>query len=198
MRHGRTAWNVDGRYQGHSDVPLDAVGRFQATALGKHLSGEPFDLAISSDLSRARETAELLLGGRSLPIWSDSRWREMYFGPWEGLTWPQIVARFPTADGPPNAGGAFPHAPGGEGFDALCTRVSDALAEMLRGSLSGSRVLVVTHAGPLHALLHVVLGTAQAESLRVRFLPASLTRFALGPDARLLVLNQTVDHARDA
>ncbi len=173
-------------------MPLDATGRAQAAALAEALRGEPLDAAVSSDLSRARETAEAVLQGRALPLALDRRWREMAFGAWEGLTWPEIAARFPESAGRPNEGGRFVTPTGGESFDALCARVASAVTD-LAAARPGGRVLVGTHAGPLHALLHVVLGQEEAAALNVRFEPASITRIRLrGTVATLLTLNATV------
>jgi len=77
VRHGATAWNRSGRFQGRTDVPLDDVGRAQARAVGAGLAGERFDLAVASDLGRARETAELALAGRPPARELDARFREM-------------------------------------------------------------------------------------------------------------------------
>ena len=193
VRHGRTAWNDAGRFQGHSDVALDETGRAQAQALAVYLSPVPFARAVSSDLGRARETARIVLGERDLPLEIDPRWREMDFGAWEGLTWPQIVERYPELAQRPSNVPRFYTPQGGESFDQVCARVRAATGALAAGAATGDTLLVVTHAGPLHALLRVLLGESEAAALGVRFLPATLTRFALGPDgARLLELNRSV------
>jgi broad specificity phosphatase PhoE len=192
VRHGRTAWNADGRFQGQADVELDDVGRAQAAALRALLAADRFDRAIASDLARARETAEILLADRDVTLDLDPAWREMRFGAWEGLTWAEIVARTPDL-----ATGAE-HTPrlytpdGGESFDALCARVAGAVATLDARAHEGMRALVVTHAGVLHALLRVALGEDDATALGVRFAHASLTRIAFDPGgARLVELNIT-------
>jgi broad specificity phosphatase PhoE len=190
VRHGRTAWNADLRFQGHTDIPLDDEGRAQATALGTLLAGERIDAAVTSDLARAAETARIVLGKRSLPLRLDPDWREMRFGDWEGLTWPQIVAANPQLDAA-QATSARAYAPaGGESFAELCVRVGRA-ADRIAGEVGEDGVaLVATHAGPLHALLHVLLGEDEAPT--VRFLTASVTRFRrVGGVWRLTSLNET-------
>src|SRR5471032_2762037 len=95
VRHGRTAWNAFRRFQGQTDIPLDDEGLAQAQALAAHLRDEHFDLAVASDLVRARATAEVILGARELPLELSAQLRDMHFGLWEGLTWDEIVARWP-------------------------------------------------------------------------------------------------------
>jgi broad specificity phosphatase PhoE len=173
VRHGRTAWNADNRFQGHTDVPLDDEGRAQATALAALLRDQRIDAAVSSDLSRAAETARIVLGPREVPLRLDPNWREMRFGDWEGLTWAQIVAANPHLD----ATGATTvkrYTPGGgESFGELTERVGRAVERISAEVPEDGVALVATHAGPLHALLGVLLG----DEIKVRFVTASVTRF---------------------
>jgi broad specificity phosphatase PhoE len=190
LRHGRTEWNEGGRFQGHADIPLDDTGRAQARALGGYLAARTFARALSSDLARARETAEIVLGERGPGIELDPRWREMRFGTWEGLRWDEIVARHPELAVRPAKTPKFFTPEGGESFDDLCVRVREALSAIADAAHDGDAVLVATHAGPLHALLRVTLGANEADALGVRFEPATVTRLALTPEgARVLELN---------
>jgi len=177
VRHGRTAWNLGKRFQGHTDIPLDDEGRAQATALAALLRHERIDAAVSSDLARAAETARIVLGDRKVPLRFDTDWREMRFGDWEGLTWEQIVAAYPQADRGHETSVRHYAPLGGETFDGLCVRVRRAV-DRITAELSDEGVgLVATHAGPLHAMLTVLLGDDEARALGVRFATASITRF---------------------
>jgi broad specificity phosphatase PhoE len=187
VRHGRTAWNADGRFQGQSDVPLDEFGRAQAAHLAAALASDHFDLAIASDLVRASETARIVLGSRSLHIELDPAWREMRFGVWEGLTWPQIVERYPEVGEGHGASPRFFTPEGGESFDDVCARVEGALEELAARVHDGTHVLIVTHAGVLHALLRVALGESEAAALGVKFSPATVTQLRVGPSGGTLV-----------
>jgi broad specificity phosphatase PhoE len=174
VRHGRTAWNADKRFQGHADIPLDDEGRAQATALAALLRNDRIDAAVSSDLARAAETARIVLGPRTVPLRLDPDWREMQFGEWEGLTWDQILVANPQLDAA-NETAVKAYTPGGgETFDALCERIARAVERITADVPADGSALVATHAGPLHALLRVLLGDSQ---LKVRFLTASVTRF---------------------
>lgn len=196
VRHGRTAWNAARRFQGHSDVPLDDEGRAQAQALAALLRAEPIRAAVSSDLARAAETARLVLGDRDVPLRLDPDWREMRFGAWEGLTWEQICAGDPRIDRDA-ATTVRTYAPeGGETFDELCARVRRAVDRAVADVSDDASVLVATHAGPLHALLTILLGDGDPAALKVRFLTASVTRFRRENGRwRLARLNQTAQGA---
>ena len=144
---------------------------------------------MSSDLSRAYDTARTIRG--DLPVQRDPRWREFAFGQWEGLTWEQILERWPhLRDQPPTAASLYTPE-GGESFDAVAARVSRSLHELREAGYANA--LVVTHAGPLHAMLHTLFGEREAEmaeALAVRFSPASVTRIVWEEDgAQLLTLN---------
>jgi len=193
VRHGRTAWNAAKRFQGQSDVALDDVGRVQAAATAKALATEPLDAIVSSDLSRALETARAIAAHHGLGAVPDARLREFAFGAWEGLTWDEIVARYPD-----DAGRSFSnvreYAPtGGERFAAVRERVGEVL-DAHRDA--GARVAFVTHAGALHALLDILVGDDE-DVRRIRLTPASITRLAMdGPRPRLLSLDD-VRHLGD-
>jgi broad specificity phosphatase PhoE len=112
-RHGRTAANATFRLQGQIDIELDEVGRWQArTAAASLLARHEPTAIVSSDLSRARATAETLARMTDLRVTADPRLRERGFGAWEGLTGDEIAARWPDefrawreADIPPGIGG---------------------------------------------------------------------------------------------
>ncbi len=86
IRHGVTDWNLERRAQGQLDIPLNDAGRKQAQALGKHLAGEPWDRIYASDLSRAKETADIIAQALHLNVHTDKRLREMSWGEAEGTT----------------------------------------------------------------------------------------------------------------
>ena len=195
IRHGLTAWNSSGRFQGRSDIPLSPDGLAQARALADALADEAIDAAFSSDLQRAVTTAETILRGRSLPLARDARLREFDFGAWEGMTWAEITAAFPNA-GERGLTSARDYQPqGGERFADVRWRVRSWWKERL--PFAGQRMLVVAHAGTLHALLAELLG-ARFDAMTVRFSHASITRLEwLDGAARVLTLDDTA-HLRAA
>lgn len=180
-------------------MPLDGHGRGQAMVLASQLRGTPLDAAVSSDLSRCTETARIILSEHpSVKLRLDSDLREMAFGEWEGLTWAEIVRKNPklALDGWSRPKMQAP--PGGERFEDVVARAGRAVRNIREALPEGGRVLVVTHAGVLHALLRVVLGEQEAENGDIRFVPAGITRFALDGAERGAVLSLNVTAQTDA
>src|SRR5215470_3879550 len=103
-RHGETDWNVQQRWQGHTDTPLNDTGREQARALAGKLADERIDAVFSSDLIRAHETARLVAEPRGLGVTALRDLRERHFGSVEGLTTDEVFARYPDIDELPSAG----------------------------------------------------------------------------------------------
>jgi broad specificity phosphatase PhoE len=158
-RHGETAWNAEGRLQGHTDVPLNARGRAQALALAAVLADRQLCRIVTSDLSRARETGELCAAALGLaPPTVDARLRERGFGTFEGRTKADLARTEPvlwrkwTSD---------PHAspPGGESYLALAERLAAGIGHVASSYAQPERpVLVVSHGAALRAFLAVALG----------------------------------------
>ena len=143
-RHGETDWNREHRMQGHTDRPLNDAGRAQALALAEALAREPLDAVYASDLSRASETARAVAEPRRLPVRTLRELREKDFGTWEGLTDEEILLRFPEA--------RRGHWGDGETHEEMAGRVVAALRTIAEHH-PGARVLVVSHGGPLRAVL---------------------------------------------
>ncbi|WP_303104298.1 histidine phosphatase family protein [uncultured Mitsuokella sp.] len=97
VRHGQTEWNVGGRYQGQSDVALTEEGRQQARLLAENFPVAEVHRIYASDLKRASETADIIAARFGLPVTKDKIFRELSFGDWEGLTYKEIVSRWPDA-----------------------------------------------------------------------------------------------------
>jgi broad specificity phosphatase PhoE len=145
VRHGETDWNLTRRLQGHSDRPLNETGREQARSLAAELAEEELEAVYSSDLSRAQETAHIVAEARGLDVTALPELRERHFGSWEGLTDDEIHERFPeeVADGVLGDG---------ESRDELDRRILAALSGISEEHPGGT-VLVVSHGGPLRAVL---------------------------------------------
>lgn len=94
IRHGQSEWNLLYKIQGQKDAPLTDLGKEQARKLGERLVGEKIDIIYSSDLSRALETARIISSIVNKPVVAINEFREINFGPWEGLTLKEIRNKF--------------------------------------------------------------------------------------------------------
>jgi broad specificity phosphatase PhoE len=143
IRHGETDWNASGRLQGHTDRPLNDYGRRQAAELAERLEEADVAAIYSSDLSRARETAEIVGARLGLPVVVDTGLRERNWGTWEGLT--------PTERDAVAFEGETPEEHR-ERILAAVRRIAERHA--------GQRVVVVTHGGSMRRIQAAVMGVA--------------------------------------
>jgi broad specificity phosphatase PhoE len=169
VRHGETVWNREGRVQGHTDVPLSAAGVEQAKRMARRLANEKIDAVWSSDLGRARATAEAVAEPRGLAVVTTPLLRETMLGRWEGLTEPEVIAggdgdlwrrwrHEPDMHRPPDS----------EPLEQVWSRMIQALGEIRREVREGT-VVISGHGGSLRAILCDAIGAPLS----------SLNRFAL-------------------
>ncbi len=144
VRHAESVWNLDGRWQGHANPPLTPAGAAQARAAATGL--DSVNCIVSSDLDRARETAEIIAETLDAgPVTCDPGWRERDVGLWQGLTAEQIERDYPGA----LAAGNYP--PGWESNESLIERVL-AASDRIAAQVPSGDVLVVSHAGVIYTL----------------------------------------------
>ncbi|MEA2642757.1 MAG: hypothetical protein QOF51_4151 [Chloroflexota bacterium] len=209
VRHGSTEWNESRRFQGHHDVPLSALGRAQAARVAIRLSVEPIDVGYSSDLLRAHETAQIIVGERPIPIITDVRLRECCFGEWEGLRHDEIAVRDPELWEAYLGNPAENCPPGGESLNVLAERVAAGFRALAgapitpgeteepsgwfaAGSTSPRGVLLASHGAALGVLLRALLGFDPGRERGLPIRPASLSIVELGPHGtEALVIGDT-------
>jgi len=164
LRHGVTDWNDGGRFQGHADIPLNDAGRQQAAAAGALLSGAGITRAISSDLSRASETARLITAGWGMAVQTDARLREVNVGSWAGMRIDHIGHSEPDFWPAIREGRDFRRSPTGESATASGQRVALAVLDHAEACADGEVLLVVGHGLSLRvgALLLMGLGYSHA------------------------------------
>jgi broad specificity phosphatase PhoE len=141
-RHGRTAYNREGRFQGHLPVPLDDTGRAQAAELAERAAAHAFAALWCSPLARARDTAEIVSRRIGLPAREDARLAETDAGEWTDRTFAEVRLEEPERFAAFVGGDPDFSFPGGESFVQHGARVAAALVEVERGPLPA---LVVCH-----------------------------------------------------
>ncbi|HIX63361.1 MAG TPA: histidine phosphatase family protein [Candidatus Mediterraneibacter colneyensis] len=159
VRHGETDWNLAHKVQGQTDICLNDYGRHLAEETARGMKKIPIDLGYTSPLKRARETAEIILGDRDIPLIDDPRIREISFGSYEGIISgggderSRAFSRFFTDT-------ANYEAPrDGESIRMLYDRTGDFLADLMsRRELADKSILVSTHGAAMTAILNRIKG----------------------------------------
>lgn len=196
VRHGKTCWNVENRYQGQKDVPLSEEGRRQAKLLARHLEGLkqafPVNVIWSSDLSRALETARLIAEELQLAVIPHPGLREINFGVWEGHTADEVARLYPESYMAYHEDPLGTSPPGGESYKEVFRRVESALQDIIGNCNGGGGALIVAHGGSLKAAICSLVGIDPA--LRLRLLMdntgISIVRYHKGMGS-LLLYNDT-------
>lgn len=157
IRHGETSWNKERRLQGRSNIALNERGRELARKTAQGMRDIPFDMAFTSPLERAKETARLVLEDRDIPIIEDERIIEIGFGAYEGTRWTEKDG----AQGNPDIYNFFNHpecytpAEGGETLEQLAARTADFMRDICsRGELQDKTILVSVHGAAARGLLN--------------------------------------------
>ena len=157
VRHGETAWNLDGRIQGHLDIGLNETGRWQAHRLAQALVEEDIAAVYASDLWRAYETAMSIAKPLSLPVQTDTGLRERSFGVFEGKTFAEVEALWPEQalawrKREPD------YAPiGGESLLQFRERILTAVTA-LAAQNSGRQIVIASHGGAMDVLYRAATG----------------------------------------
>ncbi len=191
VRHAVTSWNREGRIQGQSDVPLEAEGIEQIKRLAARLDPEPISAIYSSDLFRAKQSAELIAKSHNLPILLTPLLREAHFGLWEGLTETDLMqagrqdelrryARDPYRNRPP----------GGEKVRAIWSRLN-AVRRLIMETHKEGTVLVVGHGSSLRVFLAWAAGGPARSIFAWHLGNASLSIIEISPNPRIVLVNDT-------
>ncbi|MBM7694217.1 putative phosphoglycerate mutase [Peribacillus deserti] len=152
VRHGKTEWNVQLRWQGWGNGELTEEGIHGALQLGERLKDEPIEMVYASSSKRAYQTAELIMGKRPIQIVRDDLLREMHFGDWEGRTKDEVIAQYASEV---KAFWETPHLytrDQGELFPQVYERAGKVWQQILENHSTGT-VLVVSHSIFLRILL---------------------------------------------
>ena len=194
VRHGATDWNADRRFQGHADIPLNDAGKTQAAAMAAHVARELSPtLIVSSDLTRAQQTAGILGQACGVtPAW-DARLREINVGQWEGRTMADIAGDHPGMSDGLDAGDDFRWSPTGETANEATARVVQAVRDHAARAGDDDVLAVVGHGAVLRNAAVRLMGLTSP--LAVMGVMANCAWAVIRPRAtywRLLAYNQTV------
>ena len=196
IRHGETAWNVEGRIQGQLDVPLNDMGRWQVHRLALALAGEDVAAIYASDLLRAMETAQAVARGCGRPVVTDPGLRERGFGIFEGLSyaeinqrWPEQAERWRRRD--PTFG-----APDGETLNRFYER-SIATAARLAALHPGQTIALVSHGGVMDCLYRAASRVALDAPRSWQLGNAAINRLLYTPQGFTLVGWSDICHLDD-
>lgn len=175
LRHGRTAWNAAQRIQGHTDEPLDEVGRWQAARLAQALADEELAAVYSSDLRRAHDTAAALAMAAGREVVTDCGLRERAFGRFEGATFAEVEQRWPDEARRWRRREAGFAPGGGEALADFYARSVAAVAR-LAAAHRGQTIAVVAHGGVLDCLYRAAQGITLEASRTWQLGNASINR----------------------
>lgn len=152
IRHGQTDWNATGRWQGQADPPLNALGRAQAENAARELADRRIDALISSDLRRARETADIIAARLGLNVQLEPRLREINLGDWQGLYTDEIERRWPHDKQQWHDAPLSVRPPHGETIEELAARVITA-ADAIARRYANRTVGIVAHELPIAVII---------------------------------------------
>jgi broad specificity phosphatase PhoE len=156
MRHAQTAWNREKRIQSTEDSELTPAGEISSRHWGKSLAALSWHRIVSSDLSRALKTAQLINRYLKVPITNTPLLREMNWGEWSGKTLRQIHAQAPGKLSEQEQAGWDFRPPGGEDRRSVLNRAIQALAEAAE-TWTGERILVITHEGVIKCIVYSLM-----------------------------------------
>lgn len=194
IRHGQTAWNAEGRWQGALDVQLSATGIAQAHRLAQHLASYAIRAVYSSDLSRAAVTARICADALGLPVRLDPRWREFNLGVLSGLTMDEIRARYPDELRGLQENYLDHVVSGGESRRMMMERAYSAWCDVI--AAGDPEVAIFSHGGLIRVLLYKLFdGDPAVRSGHIE--NTSITTLeVVGDQVRLIALGQ-IPHLDD-
>jgi probable phosphoglycerate mutase len=195
IRHGETAWNVDGRIQGHLDIGLNDAGREQACRLARALAGrEPIDRIYSSDLSRALDTARTVAELTGVPLIATADLRERCFGDLQGRTFAEIAATAPEqAERWRRRDPEWtPPGPGGESLLSFRERIGLSVQTLAALNI-GCTIALFTHGGVLDVLYRIATGLGLRDARTWQLGNCAINRLLWTPDGGMLLVGWADD-----
>jgi len=159
VRHGKTTWNAEGRYQGKMDIPLNEEGREQARRVGEALKDFPICAVYSSPLSRCKDTAKEIAKHHSLEVKVKEGLKEIDHGEWEGMLASEVEKKYPELLRLWKEKPSKVKMPGGESLQDVYDRATAAFREIVREHKDGELIAIVGHDATNKVLMCHLLGT---------------------------------------
>lgn len=178
VRHGATDWNVQGRCQGATDRELSEIGIRQAEGIAAELAQESVHVVYSSDLKRARRTAELISEPHRLPVLVEQDIRELDHGDLEGLTFHEIKANYPEFLERWRSEPAEIRVPGGERLADVAERAWNGLTRIVERHAAAAKIVVVSHNFPILGIVCRITGTPLNNYRSFHLDPCGVTRLS--------------------
>jgi phosphoserine phosphatase len=197
VRHGRTLWNREEIFRGTEDVPLDDYGRREAASVREVLRSTGIHAAYSSPLSRARETAEIILQPHGIQVRSHAGLADLHFGDWQGLSHQEVKARYP---GLYTQWKRAPHSvvfPNGQSLDSVRDRALQVTREAVEKH-KGQAVLLVAHRVVNKVLICALLGLDNSHFWQIAQDPAAVNVLEHSEGTWVCRLLNDTCHLRDS
>ncbi len=195
IRHGETEWNIQNKFQGHLDSKLTPPGVKQAEAIAGALKGEAYDVIYSSDLGRAKHTAEIIARSLNMKVKTEKDLREINLGVMQGLKKDEFVLKYPEVISKYHADPEYV-IPGGESKLQLYNRVTGILEKIIRKH-KGHNILLVAHGGVLDCIIRHTFDIPLNKQRNFSLFNASINRFAVEDGEWKLESWGETSHMRD-
>ena len=183
VRHGQTDDNIKNLMQGWKDTPLNDQGRKQARALVSFFNDEQIDVVYASDLSRARETAQIIANSLHKEVYIDKQLREMYLGSWEGHSWQEIEAEFAYFFNKPENEKNALNIHSGESYIEFQLRAFQTFKKIVQLN-SHKNIMIVTHGGVIREIIATIMkiNQVQKDAIPIRNCSVSMIEFDIKKD----------------
>ncbi len=189
VRHGKTVWNAEGRYQGKMDIPLNEEGKEQARRVGEALRDFPVKAVYSSPLSRCRDTALEIAKHHGLEVQVKEGFKEIDHGQWEGMLAGEVEKKYPQLLELWREKPSQVKMPGGESLKEVYDRAVKAFEEVVRSHSDEDLIVIVGHDATNKALMCYLLGTDLDKFWAFKQANCGITVLEYDPETKKVVVH---------
>ncbi|WP_456455167.1 alpha-ribazole phosphatase [Thermovibrio sp.] len=189
VRHGKTVWNAEGRYQGKMDIPLNEEGKEQARKVGEALKGFPVKAVYSSPLSRCKSTAEEIAKHHNLEVKVKEGFKEIDHGEWEGMLASEVEKRYPELLKLWREKPSRVKMPKGESLEEVYKRAVKAFEEVVKEHQEEDLIVIVGHDATNKVLMCYLLGTDLDKFWAFKQANCGITVLEYSPESKKVVVH---------